>query len=253
MNCKFQYCVVLLLVVTIVGNFYFLHTMMQSQQQEIHFQHQARHEDGHVSFGEERVHEHVAVKVSKQLNVEAYSSRFQVLVKLDSRTIYNKEYKEGEDQGRGIHAIVLHSNTGALLSSAIFDTYASDAAFSDFLDQLAEGRILVLTIRDEGTFSLKAEAKAKLAKLGSKQATQLKWRDTWCMVVHVGQPTTLQVSRLLACDARKLASFPLSSCPMVDATFVMSIGAKRSLEKHRYLGQACHGACQYRRPRHGGL
>ena len=109
--------------------------------------------------------------------------------------VYNQEFKEGEEAGRGIHAAVLHGETGAVLTTAVFDTYASDTGrtyplwqatlvlwvvllrwdnsllcseFSAYLEQVTEGRLLVLSIRDEGTFALKGPAKAKLVRMGSK-------------------------------------------------------------------------------------
>eukprot|EP00045_Choanoeca_perplexa_P009841 m.96341 g.96341 ORF g.96341 m.96341 type:complete len:615 (+) comp15048_c0_seq2:189-2033(+) len=187
---KFQHLVIALLVATIIGNFYFLHLMVDNQREEIRLQQRVHEEHGHVSRGEHDVHEHVAVNVAKTIQVEAYSSRLQVTIKVSGKTVYNKEYKEGEEAGRGIHVAVLHGETGALLTTSVFDTYASDVEFNAYLEQVTAGRLLVLTIRDEGTFSLKGEAKAKLVRLGSEHASALHWRDTWSMVVKVGAPDT---------------------------------------------------------------
>ena len=59
---------------------------------------------------------------------------------------------------------------------------AQDDAMALFLGLVSEGRILVLAIKDEGSFQLRAGARAVLARLGSSHGSSLGWRDMWAMV-----------------------------------------------------------------------
>ncbi|XP_075912958.1 protein O-linked-mannose beta-1,2-N-acetylglucosaminyltransferase 1-like isoform X1 [Petromyzon marinus] len=55
-----------------------------------------------------------------------------------------------------------------------------------FLGLVSPGRILVFTVKDEGSFHLSASARQRLTELGSLQASGLAWRDTWALVLYNG-------------------------------------------------------------------
>ena len=62
-----------------------------------------------------------------------------------------------------------------------------------FLHMEAAGRVLICTVRDEGSFHLKDTARVLLRSLGSQAGPALGWRVTWAFVGRKGGAGTIGI------------------------------------------------------------
>lgn len=176
----FQFLLLIVLMVTVVINILFILDTSRKLQEE-----DSLSGDSPGTGDSEKRHNSFRLQESlpKTLTVEALSSQSKVSVSVDGTTIL----EDAEDnKGRGIHVLVLNQATGSVMAQRMFDTYSphEDEAMSLFLNMVSDGRILIFTIKDEGTFQMKPPARELLKRLGSKKAHVIGWRDMWAMVTQ---------------------------------------------------------------------
>ncbi|XP_035219578.1 protein O-linked-mannose beta-1,2-N-acetylglucosaminyltransferase 1-like [Stegodyphus dumicola] len=178
----FQFLLLVVLMITVVINILFILDTSRKLQEDV----PALGDSDGIGGGEKR-HNSFRLQESlpKTLTVEVLSSQSKVSVSVDGTTIL----EDAEDnKGRGIHVLVLNQATGSVMAQRMFDTYSphEDEAMSLFLNMVSDGRILIFTIKDEGTFQMKQPARDLLKRLGSKKAHVIGWRDMWAMATQKG-------------------------------------------------------------------
>ncbi|XP_076347188.1 protein O-linked-mannose beta-1,2-N-acetylglucosaminyltransferase 1-like [Tachypleus tridentatus] len=178
----FQLLLLIVLVVTVVINVLFILDTSHKLQEESSY---SDNPEG-ISVTEKR-HKSLRLQESlpKTLMIEVLSSQSKVSVSVDGTTIL----EDAEDnKGRGIHVLVLNQATGSVMAQRMFDTYSphEDEAMSLFLSMVSDGRIIIFTIKDEGTFQMKQPARDLIKRLGSKKSHVIGWRDMWTMVTQKG-------------------------------------------------------------------
>ncbi|XP_013781473.2 protein O-linked-mannose beta-1,2-N-acetylglucosaminyltransferase 1-like [Limulus polyphemus] len=177
-----QLVLLIILMVTVVINVLFILDTSRKLQQE-----SAESDDpGGISGAEKRYNSlRLQESLPKTLTIEVVSSQSKVSVSVDGATIL----EDAEDnKGRGIHVLVLNQATGSVMAQRMFDTYSphEDEAMSLFLNMVSDGRIIIFTIKDEGTFQMKQPARDLMKRLGSKKSHGIGWRDMWAMVTQKG-------------------------------------------------------------------
>ncbi|XP_055335252.1 protein O-linked-mannose beta-1,2-N-acetylglucosaminyltransferase 1-like [Paramacrobiotus metropolitanus] len=116
------------------------------------------------------------------LNIGVISSRSQFLLQVDGKEIINDEEPK---RSRGMHVAILDKTTGQCTAYRVFDTYLpgiSDTMLLPFLLSIPEGRIVVVGVKDEGSFHFGNAARKLFAAWGSSYAGNLQWRDMWIFI-----------------------------------------------------------------------
>jgi len=95
---------------------------------------------------------------------------------------------DGIDQslhGRGFNIVVLDESSGKFESSAVFDTFATSNASSDmvkFINNIKDGRIVLVAVQDEGSKNLTDEGKTALESLGAINPGAMEYRGSFAFV-----------------------------------------------------------------------
>jgi len=97
--------------------------------------------------------------------------------------------KPGDGGYRGINIAVLDNVTGVKEDTKVFDTYTNTAnatAMVNYLNGIANNKLLMFAIADEGITSLTEAAKQTLESLGSTRIRSVGIRESWAMVTKKG-------------------------------------------------------------------
>ncbi|KAG0245559.1 glycosyl hydrolases family 15-domain-containing protein [Mortierella sp. GBAus27b] len=119
---------------------------------------------------------------------------------------------------RGINVVVIDPLQGVLIESVSFDTHISEDESDDLarlVDWLQPGMIVICSAKDDCVEHLTTAAQLALKQLGSELVTDLKYRDSWCMIGEKGaEPGT-------AIEARK--AFMDGPTPVIEKTIDLNV------------------------------
>ena len=88
----------------------------------------------------------------------------------------------------GLHVVVVHEVTGLIIRSQVFDTSAESGAYSsshqfvELINELSEGRIVAIAIKDDGIHALTEEAKVACESIGSTLIREVPIRVSWAII-----------------------------------------------------------------------
>ncbi|CAK8685463.1 unnamed protein product [Clavelina lepadiformis] len=84
---------------------------------------------------------------------------------------------------RGMNIALINGRTGESLKQHVFDLYSKDSTeVKQFLKDLKEEEIILVSTSDDAAFKLDDEAKQTFANIGSAHAKELGFRDNWVFV-----------------------------------------------------------------------
>ncbi|XP_054161099.1 protein O-linked-mannose beta-1,2-N-acetylglucosaminyltransferase 1-like [Oppia nitens] len=162
--------------------------------------------------------------IGHTISLEVVSSQSRASITSDGISLLeDSDNSSGGTNGRGIHVLVLHESTGSVMAERLFDTYSphEDEAMSLFLSMVTNGRIVVMCIKDEGTFQMKQSTRDLLKRLGSLRSQQIAWRDMWAIVVVKGE-------KMLAEGYSRSPEFNSWGAPVVLRVDIMLTSVSRS-------------------------
>ncbi|XP_062594175.1 protein O-linked-mannose beta-1,2-N-acetylglucosaminyltransferase 1-like [Saccostrea cucullata] len=235
----------LILVITAIINISFI---KQTHQRNLDQAEKKSKKRETSAVSEKKVEE----KLPAEISLSVTSSKSLVLVTVNGNTVYQDD---DFDVHRGIHLLVLNQAVGRIMAKQVFDTYSGgeDKAMLDFIDRISKNRILVFTIKDEGSFQLGSEARAALGKMGSVTVEKLTFRDMWIFICYKGgkviserhnKAATMGVwgDRITVNEVVKLMPLQDANCPWTESE------PKRQAfcEKMEGYGKVCD--CQHPDP-----
>ncbi len=92
---------------------------------------------------------------------------------------------------RGHNLATISPTTGQVLFVRTYDTLASQDeanAMADYISDLEPGTYVLISIMDEGTYSMTEQAYQALESIGSKQCRSVSYRDSWAIIGIKGAP-----------------------------------------------------------------
>eukprot|EP01137_Pigoraptor_chileana_P027764 Opistho-2@10714 len=122
------------------------------------------------------------------VSIAVKSSFNHVFVMVDGE--YAIHFNDTEVKTRGLHVVVVNEVTGQVMARQLFDTYTDGAedALGEFLTNVHRDRIVVMAIKDEGSFRLSSEKRQTIGNmLGAQELGDFGWRDHWLLVSKKGR------------------------------------------------------------------
>ncbi|XP_035659371.1 cell surface hyaluronidase-like [Branchiostoma floridae] len=114
---------------------------------------------------------------------------------------------------RGINLRVLDELTGEVVENSWYDTYINmedSKKLSAALNGVADGKIIIMAVRDEGSKSLGTAAKKAIRSLGSKEIDKLSYREPWVFLGVKGNTSAAMEKRLSYKDAHRTGTAGVS-------------------------------------------
>lgn len=100
-----------------------------------------------------------------------------------------------EKAGRGVNIIALAGQNHEVIHSQTYDTFASKKASEQLAADLATiplGSVIVAAVKDEASKSLTQSAKDFFINMGSKEVSQLGYREGWLFIGIKGTKSHLE-------------------------------------------------------------
>ncbi len=122
---------------------------------------------------------------------------------------------------RGMNVIVVNEKNGSVIHGENFDSFSSSAraeAFTNLLTSLPNGRIVAITIRDEGTKRLTEPAFQACESIGSHLIRSVGYRGSWAIIGRKGAPkgTVAEVaSNTAAVETSEWISTDYNACSII--------------------------------------
>lgn len=162
----------------------------------------------------------IVIYESKAAEVLPSSSGQSVQMQASSASLHRSRQDESDDEhGRGIHLVVLNQFNGDVMSKRVFDTYTpgQDDELCFFLNMIKEGRIIILSVRDEASFKMPVHSSARklLQRLGSEHIMSLRWRDMWAFAGR--KQTILETGSRIGDSRAQLASAARQESKLAEA------------------------------------
>lgn len=91
---------------------------------------------------------------------------------------------------RGLNLVALDARTHRITHAKSYDTYGRSNASADLIKdfkKIKNGSILVVAVKDEGSRQFSKEARSLFETIGSKEVSQLAYREGWGFIGVKGQ------------------------------------------------------------------
>ena len=113
-------------------------------------------------------------------DLEVQSHRRYVYVSINGTKIY--DVNEVNERSRGMHVIVLHQQTCALMASEVFDFYGGDNDFIRFLNSIHRSRITIFFIKDDASNGFTKVGRSAIESFGCRLVHDIAFRDSWVCI-----------------------------------------------------------------------
>lgn len=139
---------------------------------------------------------------------------------------------------RGINIVVVESKDGTIKRQVTFDTHSSEDESEDlvkFIQYIGEHDIIIFSICDDASERLSSKARDALKMLGSEQAINLRYRDSWAMITRKTNRTSFVVESYKKAGSGGVKALSKSVNLLVakDTSIVPAFGPSKSLYLHK--------------------